>query len=680
MSIVEDSLNTWAATATEAQLDLGPSLADLGGAEAVAAEARDLAVGPHFSTLLQALARPDTSVSGNVVLAFAAAVAEGFRSPYRAWVLAEAVDVLCSEPLLLNEFGQPTAPTLLRHAEDALGGTLSPAFAHPAIAGMLQLALSGRTNHRRLLALLTEIRGDEPADALERLPLLIGIAYDHYDDSGLIDVLHTLAGNDVLPASTRNDARYELALASMRAGLRASDRNDVVRQLRTAALQFRHVESAEEARLDARSYRLALDALFAFIDLEGQPTVAVRDRILASARGLDETVAQRSAWSSRRHQPRWLEARGHAEAAWHQLVATLRFAGTRLLEPSWLNASKVLADVLTVYQASRAVYAAPVEGDGLARIVSPTVEAAFIREMGLLHHLEQALGQDPELAQHPDARHLNANVKARRQALEAGASGEPPGKSEPGQQPWALLLGDYDPVLRQRMLRVIDEYERGYALTGNAMLDRQLAQLHAEMAQSPGWEEPARTYFSTLLTHVLRFLHGRFDAQADLLGDVTAYLGPAPAGKPWLEEHLQNDLLQYLTSRLDPPGSIRREEIDISSGRTDITYTPQVDMRFVIEAKRHSNKWTKDGLEQKYLAQTVNYTATGPPFCILLIGDHSNHAKGYTSLDDSVWSAWRSRSPTEIPRFIAIGVLPIGRPTPSSLTSQARLGNAQPRR
>lgn len=92
-------------------------------------------------------------------------------------------------------------------------------------------------------------------------------------------------------------------------------------------------------------------------------------------------------------------------------------------------------------------------------------------------------------------------------------------------------------------------------------------------------------------------------------------------------------------------------------------------MRFVIEVKRHLNNWTRNSLEKKYIAQATNYTATGPPFGILLVGDHSDHKSGYPDLADSVWTAQRTRSPTETPRLIVVGVLPIARPSPSELRS-----------
>ncbi len=679
MSTVEHSLDAWSARATGEQLDRGPSLDNLGGAEAVTAEARVLARGPHLPTLLQALVHPESSSAEEIRLALAPAIAEGFQQPFRAWVLAEAVEMLCSHSMLLDSYGSVAAKALLGHAEAALTGERDAAFAHHAVAGLLQMSLGGYTNHRRLLLLLTEISGEEPADALERLPLLIGIAHDHYEDAGLLEVLRTMEGSQTLSLAARNDARYELALATLRAGLGAEDRQEVTRLLRSAALRLKIVETVEEARLDARAYRLALDAVFAFIDLENQPIASARDHLVASARELGETVAQRRAWSARMHQPRWLEARGHSEAAWLQLVATLRNASARLLEPSWLDASKVLSGVLQVYEASRSVYTFTSASGSLEQLLSPPVEAAFIRELGLLNHLQKALEHDPELSEHPDARRLHTKVEERRRALETGSTAEPPGKSASGQQPWASLLNDPDPVLQQKVLGVIREHERGYALTGNILLDRQLERLHAELTQSPAWVEPEHSYFASLLTHFLRFLHSRFDAQADLLSDVTAYLGPPiPGKKYWLEEHVQNDCLQYLQGMLEP-GSVQRELIDVASGRTDITYTPESGMRFVIEVKRHKSKWTRERLEEKYISQAANYTATGPPFCILLVGDHSDHTKGYTSLEDSVWNTWQARSTTETPRFVVVGVLPIGRPTPSDLTRLSRQSR-RPRR
>lgn len=43
-------------------------------------------------------------------------------------------------------------------------------------------------------------------------------------------------------------------------------------------------------------------------------------------------------------------------------------------------------------------------------------------------------------------------------------------------------------------------------------------------------------------------------------------------------------------------------------------------MRFNVEVNRHTSGWTAPSLEDKYIAQAVNYTATTSPFGVLLIG------------------------------------------------------------
>ncbi|MEC4015485.1 hypothetical protein [Streptomyces sp. H27-D2] len=77
--------------------------------------------------------------------------------------------------------------------------------------------------------------------------------------------------------------------------------------------------------------------------------------------------------------------------------------------------------------------------------------------------------------------------------------------------------------------------------------------------------------------------------------------------------------------------------------------------------------WYSPATALNDLLQVYQATATGPPFGMLLIGDHSNHQAGYSAFDDRIWITGYARSATEVPRLIVIGVLPIGRPTPSAL-------------
>ncbi|MFD4862974.1 hypothetical protein [Streptomyces atratus] len=206
------------------------------------------------------------------------AAAAGLRQPHSAWVLTDALDIVCTQPDLAARLGNRTLRDLAALAEAALSGDSDAAYAQPAVAGLLRLAVAGGTPHR-LLTLLTEITGTEPADALERLPVLIGIARDHFADTDrLLDVLGALENQPDLAPDSRADASFELALATERTALEAADRTTADEQLRLALMRFSEIDRTHEARLDARAHAAAISAVLAFADPEKNPTGADKAR------------------------------------------------------------------------------------------------------------------------------------------------------------------------------------------------------------------------------------------------------------------------------------------------------------------------------------------------------------------------------------------------------------------
>ncbi|GGP77325.1 hypothetical protein GCM10010265_64530 [Streptomyces griseoincarnatus] len=681
---VEQFLQQWAAQADDEDLERGPTLADLGGLQTVLREADEVAAGPQLPYLLTAFARSLAEVPEDGRRRLTDATLQGLRSPHAAWTLAEAVDVLCTWPSLLDLLGRQTTRVLADHAEDALASTAAAALAQPALAGLLRLCLAGAANPHRLLTLLTEITGQEDAEALDRLPSLIGIAHDHFPDAGLVSVLSTLHNHPDLPTALRADAGYELAVVELRHALDAPNHADIETRLRQALLRFSELDRTQEARLDARAYATALEAVLAFTPA---PDAHLHGSLAAAADRLEQTVQQLSAWRSGMHQLEWLSARGLTQSAWARLVEDLRTAQRQLAQPSWYSPAAALNDLLEVYLASRAVHTrmgtSAEPGQGLEALLSPTVEASFLRHDGLLHHLEQALTQDPAFTGHPDAQALFEAVQQRRSQPDTAGQDVMPGKALASHPAVSALFGSgaalpseqWDPALLDRLENLLQQTQRGYTPTGNAQVDAKVEELLQVLRRSPAWTAPDSTSFTLLLEYFLRFVHDRFDAQADLYGERTAYLGPARPkgdGSPgvWPEKALQDDLHQHLSGLLTP-GSVQRELIDVASGRTDVTYTPQPGHRFVLEVKRRTKAYSHEGVERDYLAQAANYTATGPPFGMLLVGDHSNHQGGYSDFDDRIWITSYARSTTEVPRLVVVAVLPIGRPTPSALRKQA---------
>ncbi|MFK8843626.1 hypothetical protein [Streptomyces sp. Ac-502] len=505
---VDQALQEWASRASDEELDAGPRLEDLGGADTVAAEADSLAAGPQLPYLLTALAHGLDTIPAEQAAPLLAAAARGLRHPHSAWVLADALDVVCTKPGLAARLGNRIVRDLATLAEGALTGDCDAALAQPAITGLLRLAVAGGSPHR-LLALLTEITGREPADALERLPILIGITRDHFADTGpLLDVLGILENQPDLTAATRADASFELALADERTALEAADRATAEEQLRRALMRFTELDRTHERRLDARAHAAAIQAVLAFADLENDPTGdnSARQRLADAACQLDATAAHLTAWTGRMHQLDWLSARSLTQSAWSKLVTTLNTAQAHLDQPSWYNPADALHDLLQVYLTSRSIQSATHGSLGLTALISPAVEAPFVRSQGLLHQLELALTHDPQFTDHPDAQTLYDAVRQRRKQ----SAGEPPrpeavpGKALEGRPALAALFRsdatglreDVDPHQLDRLEQLAHLLTKGYTPTGNARVDTHLENLLDILTTSPAWKPADSHYFT----------------------------------------------------------------------------------------------------------------------------------------------------------------------------------------
>ncbi|MEV4207813.1 hypothetical protein [Nocardia salmonicida] len=538
---VDQALQDWASKATDTELDAGPSLADLGGVDAVLAEAEQLAAGPMLPYFLTVVGRDLHDIGSEQMRRLLDAAAKGLREPQAAWVLADAIDVLCDQPLLVNHLGNRTVRDLAGHAESALAGEADAALAQPAIAGLLRFALAEMTSPHRLLSILTDITGEEPCAALERLPVLIGVAHDHFGDQSLLNVLSMVENRTDLAHTTRADASFELAVADVRAALEATEHSAVDEYLRRASMRFKEIDRTQEARLDARAHAAAIDAVLAFSEND-RPTMGltpVAQRLNEASIQLEAAASTLAAWTCGMHQLNWLSARGLAQAAWSRLAASLHAVRAHLDQPSWYDPAGTLNEILNVYVASRSVHVSTADGPaGLTALISPPIEAAFVRHEGLLCHLEQALTTDSQFVDSPDARSLLTAVQVRRQSALL-AEQVVPGKVFTHRPNLAAIFSidgqalrdDLDPQFLDTIEQMLEQQAKGYTPTGNAHFDEHIRSLLATLGNSPAWKARNSEYFTTMLEQFLRFLYDRFDAQADLYGERTAYLGPAPKGQ-----------------------------------------------------------------------------------------------------------------------------------------------------
>ncbi|MER7179499.1 hypothetical protein ABT404_08440 [Streptomyces hyaluromycini] len=670
MPAVETTLAAWSRTATGEQLDNGPSLDDLGGPAAVADEATELAAGPLLGILASATARSLTTYPASTLTPIAQALQHGLTHPHSPWTLAEALDTLCNHPGLLAAMDPKRLSRLLaHHAGSALTHqTDTPHLARPALAGLLHLAVTGHCNPHQLLLILTDLDATEPPDALEMLPVLLGIAHSHFGDPALLTVLHRLEQHPGLSEPVRTDACFELALAQIKHAAEADNGPQARALLDHAALRLDHVIDHSEARPDALAWLTAIHTVLAFTPDRHHSLDGLLNR-------LHHATCHHQAWSARLGEIPWLTARGSSQAAWHRLAARIHTTAAHLTQPSWYDAARTLTDVLDIYRAIHAVRAAG-PAPGLHTLIHPVIVDAFAHKAGLLHHLRQALEHD--FAHHPDAAalHLSVNDSISSFGHPEAEAATAHREQEAGWAAYPQLHGlitrtrthaPTDPLMLDGLERSLVQRLQAAAPHRAGLFDQHLSSLYDQLRRHRDFVPPIDGYLAGLVEHFLKFLYLRFDAQPNLYADRTAYLGPCPPGQTtryWPEKALQDDYHRDLIG-VFPYGTIHRERPDRGGGRSDLEYEPRPGMRFPIEVKRRTVPFTRAELHASYLAQTANYTVTSVPFALLLVGDHSGHNGGYPHVDDRVWTTLHARSPTEMPRLIVIGVLPIGRAAPS---------------
>lgn len=600
--------------------------ADLNDAATVARAAAECA--PEFIALAEAAARAKDTHADRLLEA-AAAVLPTLTS----LVFLDSADVALNSPLLLQNKGRALALALYDRVAE--GKKTSGLQAYAYLEALTRLGLTENTARYRALEHLANLGLDDPEELLERVPKLIGLALDHWNEDGLSDKLRMLLELDV----TRADASYELALLTLRTALEAGTINEVLAGLTSARDQFTTVESMEEAREDATLFRCALDVTVAFIAGRN-----AEEAVTESVETLTTAITRRAAWTTRSDLGSWAAPRRQAEVEWFALARTLRSAIDPLAEPSWNTPVETLIRVLAAYRASRSVTLTT--GDGLRVVLEPTVEAAFLRREGLLNHL-RGLVEDEAL---PDeelevARDLLAAVSTR----QSHPGGDAVGKAWAAAPDLAAELGaDLDPGTAAQLAEAAERTPdlvqalncgartraRIKARETDPEVDQLLERVMAGLDTCAGLTGTAREEFLELLTYVLKFAADRANIGRMNGGPDVHYLFQPDDGHPFTENYLQRDVATWLKA-----SPLRRfvemEQHDVAAGRADVTVTQT--HKFTIEVKRELVDVSPAALLKAYGGQAAAYSVTGPAVSLEMVLDLTDQSRGTPSLEESVW-------------------------------------------
>ncbi|MFI2362654.1 hypothetical protein [Promicromonospora sp. NPDC019610] len=638
---------------------------DLANAAAVETAAKDRA--PEFVALAEAAARAGDEHAGALLQAVADALPQLERLAFM-----DAADIALNSPELIAACARQLANALADRV-DAVRSE-SPLQAYAYLEVLTRLGLAAPAGKFRALEVLSSVTLDDSVDFLERLPLLVGLAFDQWREDALATVLGLLLENE----SSRVDAQFEVALTALRSALEGRSIDVVMAGLAEARDQFLTVESMEEGRDDATVYRSALDVIIAFV---GAPA-GTGGAALTSIEALVHALAHRKAFSTRSALGGWATPRRQAEAEWSSLARILREATGPLGASSWLTPVETLSRVLEAYRASRSVTV--VSADGLQVVLEPTVEAAFISRDGLLAHLRDAL--DGGLVPEGDVDSAHRLLDAVSSAAVDTRGGDAMGKVWASAPALAAELGiEADPEIAVQLAQAIGDKpelverlneeaarrERARNRRRDPVVDGLLAAVLEQLAGCEDLVDTVREEFVELLTEVLRFAADRADASRENWGSDIAYLFPPATGKPaFTEDYLQRDVFSWLASS-GMRHHVRMEERDIASGRADITVTR--DHRFVIEVKRERSDASRQSLLVAYGGQAAAYSTVGPRVSVEMVLDLTDHSAGVPSLKESVWVE-KVSIPGADPRHVVTVVIRGNRPTPR----QTRLDPAEP--
>lgn len=610
--------------------------------------------GPEFIALAEAAARAENPYTD---LLFEAA-AETLPSLTNL-VFLDAADVALNSPQFLRAKSRTLAFALYNRVAEEKATSGLQAYAY--LETLTRLGLTDTTARFRALEYLSTVETDDPDDLLERLPKLIGLSLDCWNEPSLGDALRLLLEYEV----TRADAAYELAQQTLRQALEAPSIERVLAGLKNARDQFTTVECMEEAREDATIFRCALDLTVDFIAGDSHTNV-----VTDSVDILMTAIKHRTAMTMRSDLGRWAAPRRQAEIEWFVLAKTLQAASDPLREPSWNTPLDTLRCVLAAYRASRSITV--MASNGLRVVLEPVIESAFLRRDGLLNHL-RGLVEEADLP--ADELEVAWQLLTAVTSPMEESGGDAAGKAWAAAPDLAAELGDdldlaiaselataseSAPNLVRNLNNGAKARARRKARESDPIVDQLLERIMEALENCPGLTGTAREEFAELLTYILRFAVDRANIGRMNGGPIVNYLFKPDDGKAVTESYLQRDVASWLKAT-PLRRCVEMEQHDIAGGRADVTVAQT--HKFTIEVKRELTDASPASLLKAYGGQAAAYSVTGPAVSLEMVLDLSDQAHGTTSLQESVW-VQEVPIAGGAPRHVVTLVVHGNRPTP----------------
>lgn len=591
-----------------------PTVDELGGVGAILAERDSILASPFLDVLVKCVG----SGTKNEQAALAELVVDGFRIADRPTVFRDATEALLShqdfralscghlEKVLINRVSGR------QNGNDAL-------IAAYALEAMFRLGLEDRRARLKTLLLFEELSAEDDGLFVQHAVRLVGVAYHHWGEPELREVLIRLQANE----EAANEAAFELAMIAFADALNAEGMVQIESRMRESRALFQSVLRHDRERLDAALHVAVIDIVSSFAGDDA-------DGLGLCIKELSRLLAERHDQLGIGVMPSWLAPRRDREIEWWTLLRLLRSVDSDLRRESWLDAGKIMEQVLAVYDAERTVSI----GGALHSLFAPRIEAAFIRSQGLAAHLQDLLEMEdwtPE--ERPVAKALQEQIKRRaKDGFPSKIGGEDGAFSELGallQDP--TLLSQIPDQMARKLEGMLADKNRGKTKRLRRDVQRICHSISADLIDAADYSGDVRIAYDELVQQVVAFCDDRQNSDLSQMGERGAYLRNADA----IENDLQRDLREWLRGNM-PGVGIFPEVPGMAAGRSDL-YIDFSDTQFVIELKRHHGVVSED-VARRYRAQAVAYQATGPKLGLLGILELVDRPGPPPSLVECVWS------------------------------------------
>lgn len=586
----------------------------LGGVDCILADIARLAASPFLDMMVAMIDAASAAEREKL----SSLLVEGFDKATEPQSFRDAIGMLVGSEALRVALAPKLVPVFTRRIRNRSGDrdALIAAF---ALEGLFRLALDGVVSRHRPLLELAEITQNECSLFAQHAAKIGGAAFHVWGGDDLLAMLHRLLNI----SDAEGEAAFELGLAYLARALDGADMARIEAGLEASRTLFDRACAVDENRTDALAYRSAIDLVRGFAagrsatELQG-----LLDDLVAAVR--DRTALLRVGAIAP-----WLAPREDRDLEWFCLSCALQQAAGALGRPSWVNAAVTMGHVLAVYDAHCTI----ARGTGLEILVRPRIEATFIRERGLIAHLDDLLGDEQWTgAFRPVADRLRAELDAQYQA------GAGPGKAGENEH-YPLLTrilpeGAATEQIPANMARSLEaalaSYVGGRQALANPVLQRIRASLREQLSGSSEYVGEVRQAFDAVLEQLLLFCSDRQNADIRDLGPRGAYLRADDAS----EADLQADLRDFLKGNL-ACANVLSEVRGVATGRTDL-YISIGGLTFIIELKKHNGEFSREAAE-RYRPQATSYQATNVRLGFLGVLELIDRRGPVPSIEECLW-------------------------------------------